>query len=136
MTILRIIATILLLGPVFGFSGTVYAKVGAFNELSESGAQPKPGVLSRHIQTALITTLFGWLFFLTGVALHAIIAKGTGVYSMTIWVFILTMSIFNCVMDFPIGTVLGLVLIILLFTLPTFRKMRAGVNDVRSAAVV
>lgn len=134
MTILRIVATILVLGPFFGFAGTVYGQVGAFNVISESEVT-KAGDLAPYIYFALVATLIGLLAFLPGVFLHAVIAKRTGVYSMAVWILILTMSIFTCVMGFPIGTVLGLVSIILLFTLPTFKKMRPGSDDARGAAV-
>ena len=49
------------ISPMLGLMGTVRGMIGAFAQLSSSGAQPSPAELSGNIQLALVTTFEGLL---------------------------------------------------------------------------
>ncbi len=53
------LATVGTLGPMLGLLGTVWGMILAFQNISTTGAQPRPDMLAGNIATALFTTLEG-----------------------------------------------------------------------------
>jgi hypothetical protein len=115
MRLLREIATLFVLGPLIGVAITVFGMLRLFNEIAIDSS-----TVQRDLGLILSSTSLGVVAFVFGVVLHAILAKKTGCYSNYTWRLMLTMSIVLCFLAFPIGVVM----LVLLFTLETFKKMR------------
>lgn len=77
-------------------------------------------VIGNMLTLALCSTSLGIAAFLLGMTLHAILARATGEYSRSTWRLMLTMSILLCFGALPVGVIS----LILLFTIETFNKMR------------
>ena len=121
MKTLRVIATILVYGPVVGMLGTITGMVYSFEELAQQG--PRQEVLAYWISVALYSQAFVVFAFPIGVFLHGYVAVRTGVYLRKVWRLILASSILFCISN-PVGLILGGVTIVLLLRLDTFNRMR------------
>jgi hypothetical protein len=131
MKILRIIATVLLHGPVFGMIGTMFGVLMAFRELAQIQQDVTPGLIARHISVSVSATLLALVMFPLGLLLHGIIAARTQTYDRRVWRIAVGASILLCLTN-PGGMLLGIPALILLFTLKTFKNMRAAEPEVAS----
>lgn len=60
-------------GPMVGLFGTVYGMILAFQQIVESGGQPKPAELAAGISTSLVTTFWGLVVGIPAVASAALL---------------------------------------------------------------
>ena len=128
MKILRITATVLLHGPVFGMIGTMFGVMMAFRELADVRQDITPGLITQHISLSVYATLLALVMFPLGLLLHGIIAARTQTYDRRVWRIAVGASILLCLTN-PGGLVLGIPALILLFTLQTFKNMRNADRD-------
>ena len=127
MKAIRGIATILVLGPLVGIGVRILSYLWSIHTTAanrgDSVAVQK--ALASGIAISIYAMLLGLVAFALGVLIHAVLARKTAIYSRRVWGLILVMSVVLC-LDFPMGTLPGVITITLLFTLDTFRKMRSG----------
>lgn len=124
MRIVRAIASLLILMSIAGPLGWLYGKFKAYDLLGEHDVKAVAPELGSAIGISLYSATLGTLCFLIGVAIHIVIAKRTSVYPRHAWFLILVSSSVAFMLEYPFGTVLGGVMIVMLFTLPIFKRMR------------
>ncbi len=105
VALLRILATLLVLSCLIGLLVTVYAMIVTFESIDARGAIDQ-AVVGKMISLDLLVTSCSFLFFPIGVVLHWIIAKKTGVFSVSSRQAIFWSSLFMC-LAFPVGTIVG-----------------------------
>lgn len=98
------------LGPVFGLLGSVIAMVNTFNDMAEGGTGD-PEALADHISVSLITTFIGLVVGLIGVVMLGIALFGHRYRAPWFFTFLIVYSII-WMLNFPIGTILGVLLLI------------------------
>lgn len=102
------------LGPLFGLFGTIIGMIGAFQTMGSEG-MGKPEALAEDIGVALITTAIGLCIGLIGLILILIAHFALKYKAPWLFWFLTVYSIFM-MLNFPIGTVLGVCLLIYLIT--------------------
>lgn len=70
------------LGPMLGLLGTVWGMILAFQNISTSGAQPRPDQLAGNIATALFTTLDGLILAVPAIFFFAFFRNRIAMISM------------------------------------------------------
>ncbi len=125
MKILRITATVLLHGPVFGMIGSMFGIMMAFRELVHVQHDFTPGLIAQHVSLGVFATLLALVIFPLGLVLHGVIAACTQTYERRVWRIAVGSSVLLCLTN-PVGVVLGGPALILLFTLQTFKNMRTA----------
>ena len=123
MKTIRIIATLLVLVSLIGLVVSVFGIIEAHIRMSQQNTEPV--AIAYCIAIALSAMWVSHLFFPIGVAIHGIIAHKTQTYSRRIWFLMVVISILFC-FSFPVGTIIGGITIVLLYTLDIFRKMKAS----------
>jgi hypothetical protein len=116
-TLLRIIATVLVQGWLIWTLLIAYVMMCSAH--ADGVADRK--TLANIGSLATYAAAYSILLFPTGVCLHWIIAKKTKVCPYWVWWAILLGSLLMC-LTFPVGTILGVVAIRLLFASDTFRR--------------
>ena len=106
-----IIGSILLAGPLFGVIGTVIGLIAAFRTLAEGDGSADPNELATNISMALMTTIYGAAFGLVGVALVCTALYRRSNREKWFYRTVITLSVFWCVLFFPIGLLVGIYLI-------------------------
>ena len=99
-------------GPIWGVLGTVVGMIGAFNTLAEQ-TEVAPQDLAEDIGFAMRTSLMGLIIGFVGVILILVAlmhAKNREKWFFRVTVFL---SLFWCVVLFPLGLVVGLPILIL-----------------------
>lgn len=107
---LAILGLVLLAGTLVGLIITVISMVGAFGTLSESG-QADPSKLAGDISASLVATVIGSCVALVGGVLCSIAIFGQGNRERWFLGNGMALAVLNLLV-FPIGTVVGVVLII------------------------
>ena len=125
MKTIRIIATVMVLGPLVGLVGVVAGMTSSFAELAKAADDIRTDALATRISIALYSQAFSAIAFPAGVFLQGFAAKRSGIYLRSVWILMLCMSILYVIQN-PVGIVLGGTALVLLFTLQTFKNMRIG----------
>ncbi len=102
------------LGPLFGLFGTIIGMLGAFQTMGSEG-MGKPESLADDIGVALITTAIGLCIGLIGLILMLIAIFRFKYRAPWLFWFLMVWSILM-LFNFPIGTVLGIGLLVYLIT--------------------
>jgi biopolymer transport protein ExbB len=112
---LAITGSILLLGgPLFGLIGTIIGMLSAFQTMGSEG-MGKPEALANDIWFALITRAIGLCVGVIGLIIMLIALFGKKYRDPWFFWFLTIYSIF-WIINFPVGTVLGIGLLIFLLT--------------------
>ena len=123
------------LGTVLGVLGTVFGMIGAFAELASEGNTASADAMSNSISTALITTAIGIVTALIGLVL-LLIALFSSKYRAPWFFWFMAIYAVLSLAGFPIGTALGL--IILIYLIPRKEEFQseqtAGENASRPTA--
>ncbi len=122
VSLLRGFATLLVLGPLIGLAFTTVGMLVVFQQIASGQSSAALRGLPSHtaLVAALWSTGFGVVAFPLGMTLHAVLARATGEYSRYTWRLMRNMSILLCFDALPVGVIS----LILLFTIETFNKMR------------
>ncbi len=125
VSLLRIIATVFVLALVIGTSAISCKMIHAavVQTLSPNKVLDSRAIAADIASFAIYTAVCSILLFPLGVFLHWIIAKRSNVHPYWVWWVIFTGSIVIC-FAFPVGTILGVITIWLLFVSDIFKKMR------------
>ena len=124
--ILRYIAAFLILGPIFSTSAKLWAFIRAQTIFAEMGDNEQTvKAVASTIAINLYITVFGLFAVALGIFLQWWLARKTGEYSRSIWILSFAMAVLLC-LGLTGGFIFGVILLILLFTLDTFKKMRDG----------
>ncbi len=75
------------------------------------------------VRFEIYAVVYGFLLLPAGVLLHGIIARMTGIFAHWVWGVIFVGSALICA-NFPVGTIVGVGTICVLFTSDTFTRMR------------
>jgi hypothetical protein len=75
------------------------------------------------VRFEIYAIVYGFLLLPAGVLLHGIIARMTGIFARWVWGAIFVGSAITCA-EFPLGTIVGVGTIYVLFTSDTFVRMR------------
>ena len=121
----KTVATLLTLAPILSLIISVGAMLKVHNAMAAEDL-PKAQLAAScglGIGVILSSVLLGIILFAIGFALHGILAHRTAQYSKHTWNLLLLMSIITC-LSIPLGAVIGIVAITLLFTLESYKKMR------------
>jgi len=122
MTFLRHFATFLLIGALVALFISFIAMFYSIAVLSvPKSPEAEAEAVAYGTFLSMCSTLAGIAFFLTGVALHWWTAMKMRVYSLRIWIFLFCMALLFCI-NFPVGTVSGIPVIISLFTSRVLKK--------------
>ena len=119
MKVVRVIARILVLGPMGALVGYLVGKTKACRLIGPSEREAGARELANAIGIALISMAMGTLCFVVGLTGHFLIVRRSQVYARYARYLILAGSIIF-LPRLSLGTVLGGVTMVLLFTLPTF----------------
>ncbi len=108
-----IIGIALQVAPIFGLLGMVIGMIRAFTKISSFQGQINPEALASNINFALITTAIG---FAIGIAGLIFVALALFSFKYKAKWFFWTLIAFSVlwILNFPIGTVIGIVVIIYL----------------------
>lgn len=109
---LAICGVVLQFGPVFGILGTILGMVRAFGRLAESGPDSS-AALAEDIGLALNTTAVGYALALVGMLLISLALFRTRYRAPWFLTALWILSVF-WLLSFPIGTILGLVVLVYL----------------------
>ena len=120
------------LGLVFGLGGTVIGMINAFEKIAENGTGD-PTLLANDISFALITTAIGLIPALLGLVFLGIALFGMKYRSLWFFWFLIIYSGLWA-LNFPIGTIIGVALIIyLIWNKDEFLKRKSdpdgGINS-------
>ena len=102
------------LGPLFGLIGTVIGMISAFQKMGAEG-MGQPEALANDMGFALITTAIGLCFGIIGLILLLIALFGQK-YRAPWFFWFLTIYSILWMFNFPVGTVLGICLLVFLIT--------------------
>lgn len=102
------------LGPLFGLLGTIIGMISTFQKIG-SGEMGQPEALANDIGFALSTTAIGLCFGIIGLILM-LIALFVQKYRAPWFFWFLTICSILWMFLFPIGTVLGIAILIFLIT--------------------
>ena len=128
MKTIRMIASLLTAGPLLGLIGVITGLAQAHQGIvaNQDVTVQLKVTIAHGLSIALYSALFGISAFVVGVVAHAVIANKTQSYITSVWRLIFSMSIVLTFLSFPFGAVLAAITLILLFTLDTFKRMRAS----------
>lgn len=118
-------ATLGILAPAFWVAMVIAFMVAAIGHPNSANPLVNPFII------AAISIYTGWVaaaLFLGGVCLHAVHAKRTQRRCPWAWWWILVVSASCCWIFRPVGTAVGVVLIVLLFRFRPFKIMKRGVE--------
>ncbi len=107
-----ILGVALQVGPIFGLLGTVVGMIGAFNQVLNEG-QANTEALANNVSFALITTAIGLAIAVVGLVFIAVALFGFKYRAKWFFWTLIAISIL-WILTFPIGTVVGIVLMIYL----------------------
>jgi MotA/TolQ/ExbB proton channel family len=101
------IGVVLFTGPIWGFLGTVFGMIQAFNRVSGGGNVASVD-LSNHVRLALNSTVIGIVVGLMGGALILASILLTGYRKKWFYSWSLGLAIIWCIALFPIGLIIAL----------------------------
>ena len=111
---LAVIGSVLHAGPIIGIIGTTISMVRAFSAMGSEG-MGDPQLLAQSIGASLITTAIGLIIGCIGLLLILVTTFGRNHKPKWLYWFLLTASFFWLLL-FPVGSVIGLALLIYLLS--------------------
>ena len=117
------LASLLASAPILSLPVFLYGVVKVQSLLPE--AEASLTAISHWTFIVLMTMLISIVGLPLGATAHAIVAARTNIYPRYAWWLILLASVITLFYP-PVGTVVGIVVIVLLFTLQTFKNMRGS----------
>lgn len=116
------------LGLVFGLLGTVVGMIGTFSEISKEGITGSPEALSGNISLALTTTAIGIIPALIGMV-FLLVALFSSKYRAPWFFWFMAIYAVLSLLGFPIGTVLGIVILVYIIPRKEEFKCEPDVGD-------